>query len=107
MTVKPFFLFITSALLLSLSSLLKFLSTSSLMVDANPVYHKGIMLLIIGMFFISVALSSYAYWKVVFRKPGFDLTPRQTKRLAQIVIVIASLMLPLLSNDFSIYLAHG
>jgi len=84
----------------------KLLFTGNIKVDSNPLstFH-GILVIIL----FSVSLFTYGRVYSKFYKNAADLTisHRQLKIYGYIHIVLASLMLPILSNDIFLYLAYG
>ncbi|HSA32295.1 MAG TPA: glycosyltransferase 87 family protein [bacterium] len=89
-----------------LSSFLRPLTTGSIKVDEN--YLSGLPLVAaILLFVVSLAIFTLGYFRVVMRAPGHDLSASQTKRLAQLLIVVSFFMLPMLSNDIFSLIAYG
>lgn len=102
---SAFFLFI-SVILINLASYLRAAITGSIKVDQN--YPEGTgMLMIVCLYFISLGMAGFGYYKVVLRKKGWDLTPGQTRTLALTAAVLSFFMLPMISNDIFGVIAYA
>ncbi len=100
-----FFLLIP-VLLMDAASFLRAGLTGSVKVSQNYPTGWG-MLLIVLMYFLSLGMAGIGYYKVVFRKEGWDLSLRQTRNLAVAAALLSFFMLPLVSNDIFGMISYG
>lgn len=86
-------------------SWLKFYFTNNILVDHNPFpHHLGY--LVFGLFLLGIIIYSLGYFKIYQTLHHFS-KEKKYKYLAYILVVFSSMMLPFVSNDVIIYLAHG
>ena len=90
--------------MMCLISWLKYGLTGMIRVDHNPfppVWSYPIFIAFTG----ALALFGYHYYRLIWNTPG--IYEKNYKAQAYWIVVLASLMLPFLSNDVIIYLGHG
>lgn len=93
-------------LIIVLVSWSKFIFTRSLKVDDNPLGNvEGWVVFI--LFSLALFLFGRFYYRFYKNSEQSQLSHRQIKTLGYLFIVIASFMLPILSNDVFIYMAYG
>lgn len=103
---RAFAVTLASVSIITASSYIRWFVTGSFKVDDN--YPTGWpMVLNVVLFLGALAAAGYAYIKVVLRRKGWNLDLAQVRRLAMISAGIASLMMPMLSNDIFSRLAYG
>jgi hypothetical protein len=85
-------------------SWLRFGLVHNLKVDNTPFpveWNYPVFLLYIG----ALLLLAVNYWKLVWK--NYDPTRTSYRKEAYLIVILASLMLPYLSNDIFVYLGHG
>jgi len=102
----PFYWMLLSTLAITLLSWCKFGVTGSIRVDHNP--FPGVWgYLVFIVFGSSLLVFGIQYWRLYTGKYGTYYDFKQLQKFAWIQLIIASLAMPLLSNDVFVYLAHG
>ncbi len=102
-TKTPWIFLLASIASLCGISWLKYGLTGNIRVDHNPfpaAWSYPIFVLFVG----SLALFAYNYWKIIWKT---ESKKTNYKKEAYGIIILASCMLPFLSNDVIIYLGHG
>ncbi len=86
-----------------IASYIRYFTTGSIKVDQN--YMTGMpMVLNLLLVTVGLCLFGWAYYKVIFNKEDYKLSPLETRNLAILLALISAPMLPMLSNDvFSLF----
>lgn len=92
-----------SILVLTGISYLKFGLTGNIRVDHNP-FPAYLSYPVFFLFVFAIALFGWQYWKLIWNQQH---TKKNYKTEAYVIVILASCMLPFLSNDVIIYLGHG
>jgi hypothetical protein len=100
---RPWEVMITSILFLCALSWLKFGITENIRVDHNP-YPGSWSYAVFFVFCGALVLFGLYYWKLIWKTQH---TQPHYKVEAYVILFLASLMVPFLSNDVIIYLGHG
>ena len=93
-------------LAITILSWCKFIVTGSIRVDQNP-FPASLGYLVFVVFAGSLLVYGIQYWKLFNEEFGSSYDFKQLKKYAWLQLGIASLAMPLLSNDVFVYLAHG
>jgi 4-amino-4-deoxy-L-arabinose transferase-like glycosyltransferase len=84
----------------------KFIFTGNIKVDQTPFTNIQGWFVVLT-FTISLFFFGRSYYKLYLKKEELTMSHRQVKMLGYVFILLASTMLPFLSNDIFIYLAYG
>ncbi len=103
---KPFFLLFLGGILVTLSSFIRGGVTHSIKVDGN--YLSGLPMAVnLVVLLLGFGLFFFTYVNVVLRKENYDLSLSDTRWAAIMLVLVATPMLPMLSNDLYSLLAYG
>lgn len=100
--------FIISCLLIVLASWTRWYFTGSLKADENHIDNNALALnFYIFTYFSGFLLLVYTYYKIIFRKEGYDIDLKKTRTLSMIGVSIFFFMTVIFASDIYTYLAEG